>query len=191
MVAPRPGLEPGTYGLTEQHTLGFGSRKSMNFKAFCSSWGRVLQRPNAFRTSMVGFGGAPVQVEANQRVVSARPNADRTHRHKAAISTASGPTRTRRTCARDVVLLASNAISWLSKTRRAFARSTRDTNSAGCRLSRPNAPSTDMWPFSSSESGRRTQDAGVYCGLSQVPTFLPDSFIVMVMPWAVAWIAPV
>jgi len=32
---------------------------------------------------------------------------------------------------------------------------------------------------------------GRYCGLSQVPTLLPESFIVMFMPWVVAWIAPV
>ena len=43
-------------------------------------------------------------------------------------------------------------------------------SSAGCRSSRP--------------------DADVYCGLSQVPTFLPESFIVMFVPWVVAWIAP-
>ena len=35
------------------------------------------------------------------------------------------------------------------------------------------------------------RDAGVYCGLSQVPTFLPASLIVMFVPWDVAWIAPV
>ena len=37
----------------------------------------------------------------------------------------------------------------------------------------------------------RPRDADVYCGLSQVPTFLPASLIVMFVPWDVAWIAPV
>ncbi len=46
-------------------------------------------------------------------------------------------------------------------------------------------------PESSGGQGSAPQNGGVYCGLSQVPTFLPESFIVMFMPSAVAWIAPV
>ena len=57
----------------------------------------------------------------------------------------------------------------------------------------PNAPSTAAINTCGyiGSSCRAPQNAGFYCGLSQVPTFLPESFIVMFMPWAVALIAPV
>jgi hypothetical protein len=44
----------------------------------------------------------------------------------------------------------------------------------------------DIDVFSIPNSCEAPLDLGVYCGLSQVPTFLPESLIVMLMPCAAA-----
>ena len=67
-MAPRPGFEPGTYGLTEQHTVNFPSRKSMISNGFLEQTCGAAWQPNLFRTSMVGSAGWLSKFEANQRL---------------------------------------------------------------------------------------------------------------------------
>jgi hypothetical protein len=66
-MAPRPGLEPGTYGLTEQHTVKSLTRKPKICIEFFRGPAEVPHRPNLFRTSMVGTAWWLQKLEANQR----------------------------------------------------------------------------------------------------------------------------
>src|SRR6187431_1583131 len=68
MVAPRPGLEPGTYGLTEQHTgrTDLGKSKILNGFLKWQKW--VIWRPNLFRTAMVGSGDQQAKADNSQRL---------------------------------------------------------------------------------------------------------------------------
>jgi hypothetical protein len=54
-MAPRPGLEPGTYGSTEERPLENPTRKSKIYKASSGATPVSECRPNLFRTSMVGY----------------------------------------------------------------------------------------------------------------------------------------
>jgi putative addiction module CopG family antidote len=82
VLAPRPGLEPGTYGLTEQHTVQSDARKLMIPNGFLKRQRRVVMRPNLFRTSMVGSGGVRAESRSESTACgdSDRPDTERGRR---------------------------------------------------------------------------------------------------------------
>ena len=67
-LAPRPGLEPGTYGLTEQHTVSFGVRKPMISNAFLGDRGGWAGDRTYLEPQWSEVAGRRAEVEANQRL---------------------------------------------------------------------------------------------------------------------------
>jgi hypothetical protein len=63
-LAPRPGLEPGTYGLTVEDTLSLMARKWKILKMFSGGLRATSDRPNLCRTAMVEVSVSPPKTPA-------------------------------------------------------------------------------------------------------------------------------
>jgi len=78
-MAPRPGLEPGTCGLTGQRRAGRGATSAKKRNGFSGGEGRGRDAPNLFRTVSVGIHPAPPgAANRNNGLRRRRPNGVRT-----------------------------------------------------------------------------------------------------------------
>ena len=86
-MAPRPGLEPGTCGLTGQGRAGRGATKSKKRNEFLGVEGRGRDAPNPLRTARVGVRPAPWETaKRNNGLRAGTPN-----RHRTGPSSRRGP----------------------------------------------------------------------------------------------------